>query len=416
MHWNAITRKELIRRVDHALNENASYGKGEVIGTPATYLDQKEFYPDASFLEHAPFLKTLIANPNHIGCHTLGKNSSPIFKGTQAIEKELIALCAEEIFEAPRGQIDGYVATGGTEANIEALWIYRNYFMQEYRANPNQIGVLFSEDTHYSISKGCDLLLLPSFQISVNDDDRQINVDHLKEKLLKAKTKGVKYFIVILNLSTTMFGSVDEIDPVVELLEQKEFLFKLHIDAAFGGFIYPFTHPNSKHNFNDKRISSVSIDAHKMLQTPYGTGIFLIKKGYMQYVTNTNAQYVPGLDYTLCGSRSGANAVAIWMLLMNYGSKGWTEKMQELLKRTDYLCQELTQLGIQFYRNPFLNIVTIKASQISSEIAARFELVADSYENHPFWWKVVVMDHVNIPLIQKFISELKKSLVPHLGS
>ncbi|MBL4709359.1 MAG: aspartate aminotransferase family protein [Flavobacteriales bacterium] len=415
MHWNAITRKELNQRIDHALGENASYSKAEVIGTPATYLDQKEFYPDASFLKHAPFLRTLIANPNHIGCHTLGKNSSPIFKGTQAIEKELISLCAEEIFAAPKNQIDGYVATGGTEANIEALWIYRNYFIKEYRAKPNQIGVLFSEDTHYSITKACDLLLLPPLQLTVSGEDRQIDRSHLQEQLEKAKSEGIKYFIVILNLSTTMFGSVDEIDPVVQLLDQHKLVFKLHLDAAFGGFIYPFTNPNSTHNFSNKRISSISIDAHKMLQTPYGTGIFLIKKGYMQYVTNTNAQYVPGLDYTLCGSRSGANAVVIWMLLMNYGSEGWTKKMQELIERTDYLCQQLTELGIEFYRNPSLNIVTIKANQISSEIAAKFELVADSYEKHPFWWKIVVMDHVNYSVLDKFLKKLKESTAEEIN-
>ena len=89
MKWKAISREEINRRVDKALSKNASYAKGEVIGTPATYLDKDEFYPDATFLKDAPFLRTLIANPNHIGCHTLSHQSSPIFKGTHEIEKEL---------------------------------------------------------------------------------------------------------------------------------------------------------------------------------------------------------------------------------------------------------------------------------------------------------------------------------------
>ena len=146
MNWKPISRAEINKRVDEALGKNVNYQKGDVIGIPGTYLDQKEFYPDASFLKDAPYLKTLIANPNHIGCHTLDKHSSPIFKGTHAIEKELIAICAEEVFAAPKNSIDGYVATGGTEANLEAMWIYRNYFKKEYNAESNQIGVLFSED------------------------------------------------------------------------------------------------------------------------------------------------------------------------------------------------------------------------------------------------------------------------------
>ncbi len=411
MFWKAYNRKELNRRVNKALSLNASYASGEVIGTPATYLDQKEFYPDASFLDDAPFLRTLIANPNHIGCHTLSKQSSPIFKGTQAIEKELISLCAEEIFQAKPNTVDGYVATGGTEANIEAMWVYRNYFLQEYQANSNQIGVLFSEDTHYSITKGCDLLQLKPIMLSVDFRTREINDSNLKRQIKIAQASGIKYFIVILNMSTTMFGSIDEIDPVISCLDKEKVVFKLHLDAAFGGFIYPFTNANSNHHFGNPRVSSISIDAHKMLQTPYGTGIFLIRKGLMQYVANSQAKYVPGLDYTLCGSRSGANAIVIWMQLMNYGSDGWKNKMNELIDRTNYACKRLDELKIDYFRNPYINIITIHAYQIPSELASKYELVADTYESHPQWWKIVVMDHVSKELLNKFLEDLEQHLL-----
>jgi len=410
MKWKSISREEINKKVDNALAKNASYAKGEVIGTPATYLDKDEFYPDASFLKNAPFLRTLIANPNHIGCHTLSHQSSPIFKGTQQIEKELMSICAEEIFQAEQDQVDGYVATGGTEANLEALWIYRNYFKEEYKASSDQIGVLFSEDTHYSITKGCDLLQIEPILLRVNEVDRQIEKEALQNQLHIAKMKGIKYFIVIVNLSTTMFGSVDEIDPIVKQLDKAKVVFKLHLDAAFGGFIYPFTNPNSSHHFGNSRVSSISIDGHKMLQTPYGTGIFLIRKGFMQYVTNTRAQYVPGLDYTLCGSRSGANAVVIWMLLKNYGAKGWRKKMNELIQRTDYVCDELDQLGLHYYRNQFINIVTIRANQIPVSLAHKYELVADTYDGPPSWWKIVVMDHVKYDLLKSFFKELEGHL------
>lgn len=411
MYWKSVDRKQLNERVNLALSKNSNYHKNDMLGIPGTYLDRKEFYPDASFLDDAPFLRTLVANPNHIGCHTLKKPGSPIFKGTQAIEKELISICAEEIFGASKNSIDGYVATGGTEANLEAMWIYRNYFKKEYNADLEQIGVLFSEDTHYSITKGCDLLQLNPIMLEVDQGTREIKLDLLQRQLQDAKNAGIKYFIVVLNLSTTMFGSVDEIEPIAELLQQEKLVFKIHLDAAFGGFIYPFTNPNSVHNFKNKLVSSISIDGHKMLQTPYGTGIFLIRKGFMQYVTNTYAQYVPGLDYTLCGSRSGANAIVIWMQLMNYGSKGWTDKMNELIERTNFVCNRLNEMGIEFYRNPFLNIVTINAQQISADVAMKFELVADSYESRPLWWKIVVMDHVGYPVLNKFLEELEVTLV-----
>ncbi len=411
MYWEQLSRQEINQRVDEALAINQSYFKSPILGIPGTFLDQKEFYHDAPFLENAPYLKTLISNPNHIGCHTLSHQSSSIFKGTQAIEKELIKLCAEQIFKGEADKQDGYVATGGTEANIEALWIYRNYFKREYNADNEQIGVLFSKDTHYSIAKGCDLLQIQPYPIKVDEASREIEANDLERQLELAKTNGIRYFICIINVSTTMFGSVDKIEPICEAIERYEFLYKIHLDAAFGGFIYPFTHPDNTHNFSNSKVSSISIDGHKMLQTPYGTGLFLIRKGFMHYVTTEEAQYVPGLDYTICGSRSGSNAVVIWMILMNYGSEGWTRKMNSIIERTNFLCRELDELQIRYFRNPYLNIVTIDAMDLPDELGFKYELVADTYEHKPRWWKIVVMDHVDKEVIGAFLDELKSSIL-----
>jgi glutamate/tyrosine decarboxylase-like PLP-dependent enzyme len=410
MYWKSQTKDAILKSVETALEGNGNYATSLILGIPGTYLDEDEFYKDAPFLEKAPFLKTLIANPNHIGCHTMGNKGLGIFKGTQQIERELIELCAEEIFKGAKGQQDGYVATGGTEANLEAMWIYRNYFRKEYGANTNQIGVIYSNDTHYSIPKGCDLLQVKSILVPVNTTTRQIDHSKMEELVMEARKKGVKYFIIVLNVSTTLFGSVDDIDPIVDFLDANNLVFKLHLDAAFGGFIYPFTNPNSKHDFSNPRVSSISIDGHKMLQTPYGTGLFLIRKGFMQYVATDEAQYVPGLDFTICGSRSGANAIVIWMLLMNYGSEGWKKKMNELIERTNYLCGRLDAMGVQYFRNPHLNIVAIKASEISSKVAMKYELVADTYEARPSWWKIVVMSHVKYELLNQFLDEIEVEL------
>lgn len=407
MKWEKLSRKEITKRIESALEENASYTKSGLMGVPTTYLDKDEFYPDASFLKDAPYLRSLIANPNHIGCHTLSKQSPSLYEGTQDIEKELIHLCAEEIFSAKKNSVDGYVASGGSEANIEALWIYRNYFNKEYNAKTNQVAVIYSEDSHYSITKGCDLLQLQEILLPVEFENRQINDDELQKKVLEAKANGIKYFIVILNVATRMYGSIDLVNPIVKVLEEEKVLFKVHLDASFGGFIYPFTNPKSIHNFKNPNISSIAIDAQKMLQTPYGTGIFLIRKGYMQYVSNKQAQYIPGLDYTICGSRSGSNAIVIWMLLLSYGSEGWKEKMAKIIERTDYLCNGLDEMGVQYFRNPFMNIVAIKANSIPIELGQKYGLVADTMEHTPSWWKIVVMDHVDYKLLNDFLDEYK---------
>ncbi|MCO5260607.1 MAG: hypothetical protein M9916_10730 [Crocinitomicaceae bacterium] len=57
------------QRVFEALNQNINY-KENILGIPATYLVQEQFYFNAPFLKDAAFLSVLINNPNHIGCHT----------------------------------------------------------------------------------------------------------------------------------------------------------------------------------------------------------------------------------------------------------------------------------------------------------------------------------------------------------
>lgn len=409
MYWKKLSHDEIIEEVNKALNDNMSFKTKKILGIPASYLDEEQFYDDAPFLEDSPFLATLIANPNHIGCHTLGETSEPFFKGTQQLERELIQICAEEIFQGETNQQDGYVASGGTEANIEAMWIYRNYFKREFDADNSEIAVVYSEDSHYSMPKGANLLNISSLIISVGDDDRMIIQEDLIEKVNEARSSGIKYFIIVMNMSTTMFGSVDDINRVTNFFEQEELSYKVHVDGAFGGFIYPFTNEESSYSFKNPNISSFTLDGHKMLQSPYGTGVFLIRKGMMKYALTPEASYVKGKDYTICGSRSGANAVALWMILKIHGSEGLKVKMNNLADRTKALCKRLEKLGVEYYRNPYINIVTMKSKHITKEIAEKYSLVPNEHTN-PSWYKIVVMNHVKQGVIDSFFNDLKASL------
>lgn len=247
--------------------ETSNFRTNKILGIPGTFLDDNIFYEDANFLKESPFLRTLIANPNHIGCHTMEDNDSePYFNGTQALEREVIEICAEQIFQAKKNECDGYISPGGTEANIQAIWVYRNLFIREFGASLEGIAIVYSEDSHYSMPKGGNLLHINSYSILVNEETREIDLSDLEQQLEKVTKNGVKYFILIQNLATTMFGSIDVIDDVLEIFEQKQLTFKLHVDAAFGGFIVPFSKNNYTVSFKHPAISSITMDAHKMLQ------------------------------------------------------------------------------------------------------------------------------------------------------
>lgn len=405
MYWPKLSAEIIKEKVFEALDKNINYNQGSILGLPGTYLNQKQFY-DIPFLKKAPFLSVLINNPNHIGCHTYSQGEK-YFTGTQKLEIDLLRICAEEILSAPRKEYDGYVAPGGTEANIQAQWMYRNHFMQENNAKISEIGVIFTEDSHYSVYKGANILGITPISVKVNHFDRKVNLDDLTEQLKKAQTQNIKYLIVHLSMGTTIFGSIDESQPFLKIVKQFTTDYFVHIDAAFGGFIYPFSSQDKDLTFENPEVSSITIDGHKMLQTPYGTGIFLCRKGLIQKVQTAEAAYVFGSDFTLCGSRSGANAVAVWMVLMAYGSAGWTKAIQKLISKTDYLCDTLDEIGIRYFRNPHMNIVAINAQDISEKLALKYYLVADNYMK-PEWWKIVVMDHVKKNMLDNFLQKLKR--------
>lgn len=400
--WNRLDHDEINRTVEQALSENTSFRNDYLLGIPASHLDSRVFYDDAPFLAEAPYLRTLIANPNHIGCHTLGE-SEKYFKGTHKLERDLIKLCAEDILNAQSNSIDGYVAAGGTEANMQAVWIYRNYFMNEHGAHLDEIAILCTSDTHYAVNKASNLMCTDLIKVDVVEDSRAIDLDDLKKKLAQAKSNGIKYLIVFCNMATTMFGSVDDIDTYASNLS--EFSFKIHVDGAYGGFIYPFSNPKTKLSFRNPLVSSVTLDAHKLAQAPYGTGIFLCRKNLMENVATKEAEYVQGNDITIVGSRSGANPVAVWMILKTYGYDGWKAKVNELIQKTNFLCKRLDELNVQYYRNKYLNIVTIKSEELTIELINKYNLVPDNHEN-PNWLKIVAMDHVKMEHIEDFLKDL----------
>lgn len=405
--WKKLSASDINKRISKALKENINFKCDTTLGIPASNLDGEVFYDNAPFLKDAPMLRTFVHNPNHIGCHTLGE-SETFFAGTQAIERELIKLLAVDVLKGKDNEhFDGYVASGGTEANMQAIWIYRNYFKQKFNASQDEIAIISSEDSHYSMPKAGNLLNIDWISVPVDFDDRKINKNALDEILTKIKGKK-KYFIVVANMATTMFGSVDDPSVYVNAMQKHKLEFMMHVDGAFGGFIFPISNPKTSFNFNNKHISSFTLDAHKMLQAPYGTGIFIARNNLMKYVFTQEAQYVNGMDITFSGSRSGANAVAVWMILFTYGPFGWLEKINKLLYRTDWLCSQLDNLGISYFREPSMNIVTMHSEFIPKHIVDKYGLVPKTHTGDNKWYKIVVMDHVELDNLEDFINDLKE--------
>lgn len=405
MFWEKYDSNQINAYVEDALNKNTRYADNPVFGIPGSWLNQKVF-PQIDFLKEAPLMRTMVENPNHIGCHTTGE-SEEFFKGTHAIEREVLRICAEEILNAKAGSYDGYIATGGTEGNIQGLWVFRNFLQSTENVKPQEIAVIYSEDAHYSMHKACNLLGMEALVVKVDNKSRQMDKQDLQRQIKEFKSKGIKKFVAVLTMGTTMFGSVDKVDDFIAHIKDETDDCMIHIDAAFGGFIYPFSGLN-KLNFDRDEIFSFSLDGHKMLQSPYGTGIYLSKKPLLDYVSTNKASYVKGFDQTLCGSRSGAHAVSMWMIFSSYGSIGWNTFIDEILDKTNQLAAGLDKNNIQYFREEGMNVITVPAGELPVDLCTKYHWVSDSRDN-PNFFKAVIMDHVSSEQIETFLKELATS-------
>ena len=90
---------------------------------------------------------------------------------------------SEDLLDGGEDEQDGYIASGGTEANIQACWIYRNYYIRERGAQYQEIALLCSADTHYSMPKATNLLNIKMYSVPVTDVTREITPESIKEQI-----------------------------------------------------------------------------------------------------------------------------------------------------------------------------------------------------------------------------------------
>ena len=95
-----------------------------------------------------------------------------------------------------------------------------------------------------------------------------------------------------------------------------------------------------------------------------------------------------------------------WMILKTHGSDGLKVKMRNLTEKATNLCLRLKKMGVSYYHNPYINIVTIRAKHLTPQLAQKYALVPDVHNTEPNWYKIVVMDHVKQGVLDSFLNEL----------
>jgi tyrosine decarboxylase/aspartate 1-decarboxylase len=200
----------------------------------------------------------------------------------------------------------GHLCSGGTMANLEALWVAGN--LQKNRT------IVASEQAHYTHQRICGVLRLP-FQTVPCDHQARMNIDALKA-ILETGEVGT----VVATMGTTATGSVDPLPEILEL--QTQYNFRIHADAAYGGYftLADNLDAETRSVFDClQQVDSIALDPHKHGLQPYGCGCILFQDPSIGtlYKHDSPYTYFSSEDLHLgeisleC-SRPGASAVALW--------------------------------------------------------------------------------------------------------
>ncbi|MDG6222953.1 MAG: tyrosine decarboxylase MfnA [Candidatus Bathyarchaeota archaeon] len=375
-----LPKDAVLQKLETKLQRDLTYSCGKILGSMCT---QPSSFAKQVYLQ---YLETNLGDPG-------------LFPATAELEKEVIGMLGRML---SNDNASGNIVSGGTEANILAMWAARNL------ANKKRNEVIVPVSAHYSFDKAADLLNLKLIKVKL-DSNYQMDINAVQ----KAITSNTVALVGV--AGTTGLGVVDPIPELSEIaLDQNIYL---HVDAAFGGFVLPFLKQlgskSTEFDFRLPGVCSITIDPHKMGLAPIPAGGILFRDDSLKKAVTVNVPYLAGgctEQSTVIGTRLGASSIAVWALLMNLGQDGYSKVVRCCLNLTMELVKGIEQIeGVDVVTKPVINVVGIKSNIMDIRIIAQ-ELRKQGWAISLFsdYLRLVVMPHVTSSHIECFIKDLKQ--------
>jgi len=257
----------------------------------------------------------------------------------------------------------GAFCSGGTVANITALWVARNKLLKAdgnfkgvareglHRAMKHygyqDLAILVSERGHYSLNKSADVLGIGQDNVIAipTDEHNKIDCDKLAEKCQQLAKQNIKLLAIVGVAGTTETGNIDPLDKMAVIAQQHDCHF--HVDAAWGGA----TLLSNKYRPLLKGIEqadSVTIDAHKQMYVPMGAGLVIFKDPASVSAIEHHAEYILRKgskdlgSHTLEGSRPGM-AMLVYASLHIISRPGYEMLINQAIERAEYFAELINE-------------------------------------------------------------------------
>lgn len=391
------------------------------------------------------------------------------FDDVQIMESQAIWMISGMLGGTPQ-TIDGNFCQGGTEANLQGMWIGREWLRETLVAGDQinaekKIVIFVTPLVHYSVIKAAELLGLgkherklctkcghhhrfigPMDGSGVNmvamNSQGEMDPEALKSAILEKYRHGWRRFMVVPTVGTTALGSVDPIHQISQALDSihkqhNDALMYMHVDASFGGFTVPFLNPEHNIGFdtNTPYLQSMALDADKMGHMPYPAGIFLCRKN-LQDKIGRRVEYVGGhKDDTVSGSRSALAPLLAWYQFQALGIDGHTTYVRKCIELRDKLAIMIANTfspeQVDFFpRSNFTNFLPLEIklkdgkiphSLVENGLMEPYHLRDDCFPSNQrdvsscpcFVYKICIMPHHTLSHIKRFVADLATLFAKH---
>jgi aromatic-L-amino-acid/L-tryptophan decarboxylase len=189
----------------------------------------------------------------------------------------------------------GLFTTGGSMATFNAIVCARERFLgAEIRP-----GVLYTSDqAHHSVVKSAKLAgVMPDRVRPIESDQSyRLRLDALRETIAADRRAGLTPFAVVSTAGTTNTGAVDPLEGIADLCGRERLWH--HVDGAYGAFFQFCDDLRDGILRGLSRADSVTLDPHKGMFLPYGTGALLVRDGAaLRAAHEATAAYLPAMPH-----------------------------------------------------------------------------------------------------------------------